>query len=290
MELREKRGVPGSVLKWVAIVTMFIDHAAVILVYGWAKFHHGWGPGVESTTFYYILRGIGRLGFPLFCFLLAEGFFHTRSRGKYLLRLGLFALVSELPFDLAFQETWKTFGRPEAGFWARWGLEFGDQNVFFTLFLGLLAVMLWDGLTRGGREDVPAWRGFAAVVCALALGAAAHYGETDYGAMGVALILVLYLLHDRPFARDLLAGGVLAAMIPFGSHWIELFGIAAFPLFHLYNGKRGRQMKYFFYVFYPAHLLLLTGIGRLLFRPENLERLQALADGVNRLFGFLPQA
>ncbi|MBR0353740.1 MAG: conjugal transfer protein TraX [Oscillospiraceae bacterium] len=290
MELREKRGVPGSVLKWVAILAMFIDHAAVILVYGWAKFHHGWGPGVESTTFYYILRGIGRLGFPIFCFLLVEGFFHTRNRRKYLLRLGLFALISELPFDLAFRDTWKTFGRPEAGFWARWGLEFTHQNVFFTLFLGLLAVMLWDGLTRGGNEEGPVWRGLAAVVCALALGAAAHYGETDYGAMGVALILVLYLLHDRPWERDLLAGGVLAAMIPFGSHWIELFGIAAFPLFHLYNGRRGRQMKYFFYVFYPAHLLLLLGIGRLLFRPENLERLQALADGVNRLLGFLPQA
>ena len=286
MELREKRGVPGSVLKWVAILTMFIDHAAVILVYGWAKFHHGWGPGVESTTFYYILRGIGRLGFPIFCFLLVEGFFHTRNRRKYLLRLGLFALISELPFDLAFQETWKSFGRPEAGFWARIGLEFGDQNVFFTLFLGLLAVMLWDGLTRGGQEEGPAWRGLAAVACALGLGAAAHYLQTDYGAMGVALILVLYLLHERPWERDLLAGGVLAAMIPFGSHWIELFGIAAFPLFHLYNGRRGRQMKYFFYVFYPAHLLLLTGIGRLLFRPENLERLQALADAVNRLLGY----
>ncbi|MBR5343175.1 MAG: conjugal transfer protein TraX [Oscillospiraceae bacterium] len=286
MDLRERRGVPGSVLKWVAIITMFIDHAAVVLVYGWAKYNHAWGPGIESVKFYYVLRGIGRLGFPLFCFLLVEGFFHTRSRWKYLLRLFLFALFSEIPFDLAFQETWKNLKEPGASFWTRIGLEFGDQNVFFTLALGLLAVILWDLLTRGGEEDCGSWRGLAAIVCALALGTAAHYMETDYGAMGVALILMMYLLHDRPWSRDLAAGGVLAAMIPFGSHWIELFGALAFPLFHLYNGKRGRQMKYFFYIFYPAHLLLLTLIGRLCLRPGPAEHIQSLIDAVNRFFGF----
>ena len=250
MELSEKRGVPGSVLKWVAIVTMLIDHISVVLLYGWAKYRHFWGPGIESLNFYYLVRSIGRLGFPLFCFLLAEGFVHTRSRGKYLLRLFIFALISELPFDRAF--------------WSGW-VDLGHQNVFFTLSLGLLAAMLWDMLTQGGG-DCPSWRGIAAIGCAIALGAAAHYMETDYGAMGVALILVMVLLRDRPWVRDLVAGGVLAAMIPFGSHWIELFGVLAFPLFHLYNGQRGRQSKYFFYVFYPAHLLLLALIARLLFR------------------------
>ncbi len=250
MERREKRGVPGSVLKWVAIITMLIDHIGVVLVYGWAKYRHYWGPGIESKFFYYFIRSIGRLGFPLFCFLLAEGFVHTRSRWKYLLRLFVFALISEIPFDLAFNGAW---------------IEFGSQNVFFTLTLGLLAVMLWDRLTLGGG-DCPPWRGLAAIFCATALGAAAHYMETDYGAMGVALILVMHLLRDRPWTRDQAAGGVLAAMIPFGSHWIELFGVLAFPLFHLYNGQRGRQSKYFFYIFYPAHLLLLALLAKLLFK------------------------
>lgn len=261
MELREKRGLPGSVLKWVAIVTMLIDHIGVTLVLGWAKYRHAWGAGIESRTFYYVIRGIGRLGFPLFCFLLAEGFFHTRNRWKYLLRLFVFALISEIPFDLAFNGTWIEFG--EQNVFGAW-IELGSQNVFFTLTLGLLAIMLWDGLTRGG-ESCPPWRGLLAIACAVALGAAAHYMETDYGAMGVALILVMALLRDRPWTRDLAAGGVLAAMIPFGSHWIELFGMLAFPLFHLYNGQRGRQSKYFFYVFYPAHLLLLALIARRLF-------------------------
>lgn len=250
MELNEKRGLPGSVLKWVAIITMLIDHIGVVLVLGWAKYRHYWGPGIESKFFYYFIRSIGRLGFPLFCFLLAEGFIHTRSRWKYLLRLFVFALISEIPFDLAFNGAW---------------IEFGSQNVFFTLTLGLLAIMLWDRLTLGGG-DCPPWRGLAAILCATALGAAAHYMETDYGAMGVALILVMHLLRDRPWTRDQAAGGVLAAMIPFGSHWIELFGVLAFPLFHLYNGQRGRQSKYFFYIFYPAHLLLLALLAKLLFK------------------------
>ena len=250
MELNEKRGLPGSVLKWIAILTMLIDHIGVVLLYGWAKYRHFWGAGIESLGFYYLIRGIGRFGFPLFCFLLAEGFVHTRSRWKYLLRLFVFALISEIPFDLAFNGAW---------------IEFGSQNVFFTLTLGLLAIMLWDRLTLGGG-DCPPWRGLAAILCATALGAAAHYMETDYGAMGVALILVMHLLRDRPWTRDQAAGGVLAAMIPFGSHWIELFGVLAFPLFHLYNGQRGRQSKYFFYVFYPAHLLLLALIARLMFK------------------------
>ena len=262
MELTERRGLTGSVLKWIAIVTMFIDHAAVVLVYGLAKYHHTWGAGLLSRNGYFFLRGVGRLGFPLFCFLLAEGFFHTRSRWKYLLRLAIFALISEIPFDLAFNGTWIEFG--EQNVFGAW-IELGDQNVFFTLALGLLAAMLWNLLTQGNEKDCPPWRGFAAILCAVALGAAAHYMNTDYGAMGVALILVMVLLRDKPLTRDLVSGGVLAAMIPFGSHWIELFGVLAFPLFHGYNGQRGRQSKYFFYIFYPAHLLLLALIARRLF-------------------------
>lgn len=265
MERTERRGLPGSALKWIAILTMLVDHIGVALVYGAAKFHHAWGPGLLSLNGYYALRCIGRLGFPLFCFLLAEGFVHTRSRGKYLLRLGLFALLSELPFDLALRDTWKLFGDPALPLWGRMGLELSSQNVFFTLFLGLLAVWAWDTLTLGRAPDCGALRRAYALACVLILCAAAHALKTDYGAMGVALIFLLYLLRERPLLRDLAALGALAGMIPFGSHWVELLGALAFPLFHFYNGRRGRQVKYFFYVFYPAHLLLLAALQRLLF-------------------------
>ena len=201
MENVQRRGLSGSVLKWVAILTMLIDHVAVVIIYGWARYRHAWGAGIESLRFYYVLRSIGRLGFPLFCFLLVEGFRHTRSRLKYILRLLVFALISELCFDKAFNSGW---------------IDRSGQNVFCTLALGLLAMVLWDWLTLGNSPDCPPWRGLAAITGAIALGAAAHYMNTDYGAMGVALIFVLYLLHDSPWARDLIAFGVLFLVFAWG--------------------------------------------------------------------------
>ena len=122
---RDFRCLSAAVLKWTAILTMLIDHVGAAVLAGLAKKHQGWGVGVFSRDFYYATRVIGRIAFPIFCFLLIEGLFHTRSRWKYLFRLGLFAVISEIPFDLAFQGTL---------------LEFGSQNVFFTLFFGLLCI------------------------------------------------------------------------------------------------------------------------------------------------------
>lgn len=251
METLQKRGLPGSVLKWIAVITMLIDHVGVVLIYGWARYRHAWGAGIESLNFYYAFRVIGRFGFPIFCFLLVEGFRHASSRIKYFLRLLVFALLSEPCFDKAFNSGWN---------------DPSGQNVFCTLALGLLAMVLWDWLTDGNSPDCSPLRGVAAIGSVIALGALAYRMKTDYGAMGVALIFVMYLLRENPWARDLVALGVLAAMIPFGSHWIELLAVLCFPLFHIYNGQRGRQSKYFFYVFYPAHLLLLSLLRYLLFK------------------------
>ncbi|MCR5663469.1 MAG: conjugal transfer protein TraX [Oscillospiraceae bacterium] len=232
---------------------MLIDHAAYVLLVAWARSRHAWGAGVESFAFYRAMRIIGRLAFPIFCFLLAEGFRHTRSRAKYLLRLLLFALVSEIPFDLAFNGApWKLSLRPTV-----LPLEFTSQNVGFTLLLGLAAVWLWDALLPEGKKPT-ALRVFGAVLGAGLCACAAFWLHTDYDAMGVVLIVVMDRLRRKPWLRDLAAFGTLAAMIPFGSSWIELLAAFGFPLLHLYNGKRGRQWRWFFYVFYPGHLLLLA--------------------------------
>lgn len=125
--LPEKRGgISGSTVKLIGIAAMLIDHIAAsvlarILVSG------GWNRQLYSV--YSIMRDIGRLGFPIFCFLLVEGVGRTRSKTKYALRLGLFALISEIPFDLAFSAK---------------VLEFGYQNVFFTLFFGMLALCAYE--------------------------------------------------------------------------------------------------------------------------------------------------
>ena len=210
---QKKNGIPGSVLKWIAVASMFVDHCTAVLV------EAGWIAGWRAVSYnqYLVLRGIGRLAFPIYCFLLAEGMIHTRNVKKYLLRLGAFALISELPFDLAFRRSVFTLSY---------------QNVFFTLLFGLLALSQWQWLTQRQGFHAAWWR---------------------------QVISLMYLLRELPVPRDL---GCLAVL--YTSSALEM---AAFPdviFFRLYNGERGRQSKSFFYLFYPAHLLILAGIRRAL--------------------------
>lgn len=136
----KKKGITGTTLKIIAIVAMFIDHFAAILIEHYmtsvmpttfisAEAQKAWlreNPGVAMMEIIYIvMRLIGRFGFPLFAFLIVEGFQHTRSVKKYALNLGVFALISELPFNLGFAS--KLF-------------YVNYQNVFFTLLLGLLCI------------------------------------------------------------------------------------------------------------------------------------------------------
>ena len=237
METRTASGLSGAALKWIAVISMFIDHAAAVLIEG------SWSAGSAALSYnvYLALRALGRLAFPIYCFLLAEGFRHTRDVRKYLLRLLLFGLTSELPFDLAFNRS-------------LWDLSY--QNVYFTLVLGLASVWAYSRVRqRVSSNSIPALLAAAPFV------ALAELGRTDYGAWGAGLVLVLYLLRDREGWRN-----AASALILFGASELEVVGYVDFALFHFYNGRRGRQPKYFFYVFYPAHLLLLVGLRYLLFR------------------------
>ena len=164
-----------------------------------------------------ILRLIGRVSFPIFCFLLVEGFLHTHDRKKYALRLFLFALVSEIPFD---------------------------QNVFFTLLIGLLAMMLCDYFRMQAQPVAQVLVLILAMVLAWAL-------HTDYGYRGVLLIELLYIFrYDR--MKQIVAGAVAFS-------WETTAPLAFIPVW-FYNGKRGKSGKWFFYWFYPVHLLILWGV------------------------------
>ena len=205
-------------LKWIAIFSMAVDHTGALLF-------------PEALW----MRGIGRLAFPIFAFLLAEGYYHTHDVKRYLLRLWLFALISEIPYDLALSGTW-------------WNPQ--RQNVFFTLFISLLLLL---ALERSSGWPERMLEVFLAMWFAEALGA-------DYGFRGVLLVLFFYIGRSRPPA-GLLLGALWNFLWPVP---VQRFGaLAMFPL-ALYSGKRGRSMKYFFYVFYPAHLLVLYAAGRLL--------------------------
>lgn len=123
-----KSGISGSTLKLIAIFTMLIDHTAATVIL--QMINNGIG-GQTLIDIYWVMRSIGRMAFPVFCFLLVEGFKYTHSREKYAARMFIFALISEIPFDLAINNT---------------VLEFKSNNVFFTLLLGLLAITVLDWL------------------------------------------------------------------------------------------------------------------------------------------------
>ena len=237
-----RKPLTGSALKWIAVLTMLIDHVGACILEVFVMNAYGTSPlagrfGRDEILAWYDfdvnLRLIGRIAFPLFCFLLVEGAVHTRNMRKYLLRMTLFALVSEVPFDLAFYDT-PFF--PER------------QNVYLTLVLGLLAV--W--ILKGWRQQL--WRlPVGAILPALG----AHVLSTDYGSVGVVLIVLMYLLREQPWLR---AAACVCLLVNFNSlEWPVVF---SFLLIALYNGERGRQPRYFFYGFYPVHLLVLWGIGR----------------------------
>lgn len=239
------RGLSGSALKWLAIVTMFIDHIGACLlevyvmdIYGNSPYHGFRRFSYEEMMACYqldrVLRGIGRLAFPIFCFLLVEGFIHTRNVKKYALRLGLFCVISEIPFNLAFQ------GELLAPYY---------QNVFFTLLLGLLGI--WG---CSYFRDKKQW--ILAILCLLLAAGAAEMLHTDYASFGVLFIELQYLLYNKRVFRTLVG---VACLLFYGG--IEMWGALAFLPISFYNGTRGRQPKYFFYIFYPVHLLLLVAVG-----------------------------
>lgn len=225
---QKKKGLSGSTLKLIAIVTMFIDHAAAAVL---LRVLLSKGVVQELYTAYWVMRYIGRIAFPIFCFQLVEGFDRTRSLKKYILRMALFALATEIPFDLAFA------GRPV--YWRY-------QNVMFTLLIGLLTMLGFSLVEKTKLHIV------LKVLCAgliLAAGAgAAELMHTDYGAIGILCIMVLYVLRRKKILQ------ILGGCISFA--W-EYTAPLAFIFIGLYNGKRGWRMKYFFYAFYPVHLLFL---------------------------------
>ena len=223
-------------LKIIAIVSMLIDHFAKGFIYlGYLQSHSPIKKGsfeYEILQFYHVLRGIGRIAFPIFCFLLIEGFLHTKNRKKYLLRLFIFAFISEIPFDLTLYNKlciWKS------------------QNVFFTLFLGLLMLCIIDWIQSKDKDRISAI-GFQIATIAIIM-YIAKVIHSDYDFKGILLILVFYLLRFNNILECI--GGAIAIS------WEFPYVLLAFPPLFLYNGKKGKQRKYFFYVFYPAHLILI---------------------------------
>lgn len=215
----------GSALKLIAVVCMVIDHTAAFLLNGHEDVFFCVG-GVD-VTLVSLMRVVGRLAFPIFAFLLVEGFCHTRNKLRYILQLFAFALISELPFDLA----------------ATGQLEYTWQNVFFSLALGTAGMWAVEYFGPGV---------FNRILAVTMIGCCAFCLRCDYSIGGFSCIMLIYILRQWGWVR--LAAGCCA--IPN----TIISSLACIPVY-LYNGQRGfvnnRFFKYFFYSFYPLHLLLI---------------------------------
>ena len=210
------KGLNTFALKMIAISSMLIDHMGAVLFP-----QHEW------------MRLVGRLAFPIFAYLLVEGIFYTKDMKKYMLRLGAFALISEVPFDLAF------FGTP---------LEFSHQNVFFTLFLGVF--MFWLMLRTPVR-----WKHYL-ILCAVVIVADLLY--TDYGSWGILMMVAFYELRDRKWMKLAMVAFINVCLMGYS----QVYAAFAMIPVAFHNRQLGPKMKMFFYVFYPAHLIILYLIGK----------------------------
>ncbi len=245
----------ADMLKLTAMITMLIDHiGAGILEQLIIQVPLSTETYEILITIDQVLRLIGRIAFPIYCFLLVQGFLHTKSRLKYAGNLLLFALLSEYPFDFIFSG----------------GLDFSSSNVMFTLLIGLLT--MW-GIEKAGSNIF-----FQVLISAVGILTAAFL-HTDYSWMGILLILSLYFLRVIRFWQCLFSfilfflALVFRSAVYYDSIWrsalrqlsSEYTLVFSFWMMYRYNGKRYlKRGKYLFYSFYPVHLLLLGIIFRLI--------------------------
>ena len=235
------------VLKLIAVISMFVDHLAVALRLGGL---------LGSGTLYRVMRDFGRLAFPIYGLMLVEGVLHTSNKWKYMLRLAVFAILSELPFDLAL--------RGKLFVW-------NHQNVYFTLLMGILVmfVLHW-GSRLPGYKKILGW-GLAAALAACFGILSRKVFYADYGLSGIIMlsvqgILVAPLTEIRKWVpwenclRCFFTAAAVLLMTPFTSN-TEYFALFALIPIAFYNGQNGSfrkpAVKYAFYAFYPLHLLLL---------------------------------
>lgn len=214
----------GATLKYIALITMIMDHADKTVLFQYTVMDNPPAIAIWLSNAFGIL---GRISFPIFAFLLVEGFYHTRNKAKYLRNMLVFAVISEIPFNMY------TGGE----FFVTW-----HQNIFFTLAIGLCVIWGIESL----KQRTDKWKLLAIGVILLGC-LVATLSQADYSYQGVLVIALFYLFRDNKFKS-------LIAFIPLlKTPW----AILGFAITNLYNGERGKQFKWFNYWVYPVHLLIL---------------------------------
>lgn len=207
------------VLKIIAVTSMLIDHSGYLIFNGFSFMNY-----------------IGRLAFPIFAFLITEGYIHTSNLKKYFFRLIIFAIISQIPYMLLFSNNF-------------------TLNILFTLSLGLFAITIYNKLENKLLSSV--------FVILSAIGAELlHF---DYGWFGIAIIFIFYILKNKKIYMNMFF--IFATFINYLYYFAKTSRIEYLLIFlfcslslipiNLYNGKKGKNIKYFLYLFYPLHLMIL---------------------------------
>ena len=245
--VKREIGFSHNFLTVVAMLSMFLDHAALTLIrngklYGFDVDLYNNAIMLEDAklwiVLYNVMRIIGRLAFPIFAFLIVEGFRKTSNLFKYILRLLLLALISEIPYDLMVFNEFLTVRC------------FAIQNVVFTYVIALL-MLTCIRLSSGLPSLLSVFIAALAAVLAKLL-------RTDYAIEGILLIYIFYI-----FRADLNIKCILALIITFLMSIEHYYGTAIFSVFfiYFYDGKKGYvDIGRVAYIFYPLHMLLLYGV------------------------------
>ena len=231
----------GKTIKQIALITMIIDHFGCAIVYLMKQ------SDPRYKELYDVLRAIGRIAFPLYGFLVVEGFAYTKNLKKYIASMGLCALISEIPFNL-------TVSRGNFS-------DIKHQNVFLTIFITLLAMSLMEKILKSfGPGDVLRYDLMLLVMAVAAL--TGYLVKCDYRHGGVLMILFMYLARKTMVFTGIPARTYLLMML-LGCTVItlysrnEIWAFADLIPVYFYNGKRGNiRHKYFYYLIYPAHLFV----------------------------------
>lgn len=223
------------ILKIIALICMTIDHVGMILL-------------PEQPLF----RALGRIAFPLFAFLLVNGFYHTKNRIKYFKRLFIFAIISEIPFDLA------QFGTL---------CSFKVQNIFFTLFLGMLLMLICEYLTKKYKNKKLYF--ILTLFCALVMSYIGWVLRIDYSWYGIFLIYSFYILYGTDLKHMIY---IVSSLIILNFIYCytkgndgQLVAVLAVPFlieFKEEDIKINKCIKIIIYWYYPIHLLILYIISQ----------------------------
>ncbi len=217
--LMKENIVTSFVLKIIAVITMTMDHYSKI------------ADGPEWFSL------VGRVSFPLFAFLIGEGFRYTKDRKKYFYRIFLYALVLQIPDLLS--------------------IEKYDGNIFFTLSFGILSLLILNN-TKLNK--------FIKIILVIIIVVSAEMLTLDYGSYGVMIIIIFYLFRENNIMTAFSFTAVNILWISFFQmSATQLYSIFVLPLIFLYNGKEGKKMKLFFYLYYPLHLIVLYLLAELKF-------------------------